>query len=482
MPLPNYNSCDAASIFGHSALLMGRSLAETMQALDCNFAVEQLVHPGKGSLGTMVEAHFFGYTPNSDPRPDFPEAGVELKVTPLRQGRTGLHIKERLVIDMINYMTVVEESFEESMLYRKFLLMLLLFYVHEQGVAWRDMQFVFSVLWAIKDEDLEIIRQDYETIVDKVRRGQAHLLSESDTYYLSASTKGANSQSMRQQPCSSEPARSRAFSLKPSYMRTILEFAQAAGQPLSTNTAITPARKQLVSTHELREARLEDILTQRFAPYLGMDYKQMAERLQMIITPREKSKYARVAKRILLEGLNSFDEADEIHKAGIIAKTIRVESNGRIQEHMSFENIDFAEVLETDDWTDSRWYEIVHSRMMLIVFRRSDLPEWGDENRYVLERVLFATLPQPIIDEAAEFWYNIKANVMADKLFDANETDDPSRINQFWRSADGHHFHVRPKARNSQDKVPSPVSGSPVRKKCYWLSSAYLRTILQTNP
>ena len=95
MPLPNYNSCDAASIFGHSALLMGRSLAETMQALDCNFAVEQLVHPGKGSLGTMVEAHFFGYTPNSDPRPDFPIAGVELKVTPLKNGTKELLINER---------------------------------------------------------------------------------------------------------------------------------------------------------------------------------------------------------------------------------------------------------------------------------------------------------------------------------------------------------------------------------------------------
>ena len=38
---------------------------------------------GKGAVGTVVEESWFGYKPNSKPAPDFEEAGVELKVTPL---------------------------------------------------------------------------------------------------------------------------------------------------------------------------------------------------------------------------------------------------------------------------------------------------------------------------------------------------------------------------------------------------------------
>ena len=37
---------------------------------------------GKGAIGTVVEESWFGYSPNSDSKPDSPEAGVELKTTP----------------------------------------------------------------------------------------------------------------------------------------------------------------------------------------------------------------------------------------------------------------------------------------------------------------------------------------------------------------------------------------------------------------
>lgn len=41
---------------------------------------------GKGAVGTVIEESWFGYTPNSESEPDFPEAGVELKVTPYVRG------------------------------------------------------------------------------------------------------------------------------------------------------------------------------------------------------------------------------------------------------------------------------------------------------------------------------------------------------------------------------------------------------------
>lgn len=39
---------------------------------------------GKGAIGTVIEESWYGYTPNSESEPDFPEAGVELKVNTIR--------------------------------------------------------------------------------------------------------------------------------------------------------------------------------------------------------------------------------------------------------------------------------------------------------------------------------------------------------------------------------------------------------------
>lgn len=93
----------------------------------------------KGGLGIMVEELFYNYKANSSPLPDFEKAGVELKTTGLKilseiKRRGELTIKERLVIDIINYCEVVNKPFEESLFYTKFRLMLLLFYLFEKGV------------------------------------------------------------------------------------------------------------------------------------------------------------------------------------------------------------------------------------------------------------------------------------------------------------------------------------------------------------
>lgn len=476
----NYNPASAASIFGFSEQLINKSLVEAVRLIDDSISPDDMHRNGRGALGNMVEEFFFGYKPNSDPRPDFPEAGVELKVTPLKQGRSRVLIKERLVIDMIDYYQVVDCPFEESLLFKKFLLMLILFYMHDENADWKDMKFLFSVLWIIKDNDLEIIKQDYNKIVSKIREGRAHELSESDTLYLAACTKGMNATELRGQPFGPD-ARKRAFSLKSSYMRTILDFVISSGQSLATNTNVVPQLKSLVSTEELRNNTFEDIIIKRFEPYYGMDYKLLADSLGMKISRGEKSKFGRIAKRIMLDGLDDFNDAEEIKKSGIIVKTVRIEANGSIKEHMSFENIDYKEVHECEDWEDSRWYEIVNSKLMFVTFRREDskASEWQDETRYVLDKLVFTTFPEEVLTEAHDYWENIKTNVESDTLYDLNEGVPQRMVNTFWRLSDHQNFHVRPKGINREDRTASPITGDSVKKKCYWLDKRYVKRILQ---
>ena len=71
------------------------------------------VAKNKGNIGQMFEECWFGIKVNSRAEADFKELGVELKVTPYKQNKNGtLVAKERLILTMIDYFSVVDETFE----------------------------------------------------------------------------------------------------------------------------------------------------------------------------------------------------------------------------------------------------------------------------------------------------------------------------------------------------------------------------------
>ena len=77
--------------------------------------------------------------------------------------------------------------------------------------------------WKYPNKDLQIIKRDWEIINLKIREGNAHLLSEGDTFYLGACTKGTTAlKSLREQPFNKEKAKQRAYSLKQGYVNHII--------------------------------------------------------------------------------------------------------------------------------------------------------------------------------------------------------------------------------------------------------------------
>lgn len=143
----DYDSSSPLSILAYSRDLLGNSLAQILPIIDNSIDIDELNKAGKGGLAQMVEKYYFGYEPNSDPRPDFIEAGVELKVSALKKNhKNELAIKERLVCDMIDYCALVEEDFENSRFFKKSMLMLIMFYLHVSGCPKKDLQFIYSIL------------------------------------------------------------------------------------------------------------------------------------------------------------------------------------------------------------------------------------------------------------------------------------------------------------------------------------------------
>lgn len=179
---------------------------------------------GKGAIGTVLEESWFGYMPNGDSEPDFPEAGVELKATPYIKTKKGIRAKERLVCNIINYMTEYQKTFKTSDFWHKCETLLIMSYEHKNDVSKSDYTIDKAILFSYPTEDLIIIEQDWEKIIAKIKAGQAHLITEGDTLYLAACTKGANASSVRKQPFSDIPAMQRAYSLKSTYMTRILNL------------------------------------------------------------------------------------------------------------------------------------------------------------------------------------------------------------------------------------------------------------------
>lgn len=454
-----YDKCSAISIFEYSKGLLGRTLRE--------FAYEGYSpKKGKGGIGQMVENLYFLLETNNNPEADFSSAKMELKCTPLKLAKNNDYlIKERLVCNMINYCDVVKEDFEQSHFYLKCQLMLLMFYLYKKDYNNLDLEFVFSVLWKLPEKDLLIIRQDYETIIKKIKRGEAHLLSEGDTMYLGACRKGQKGDSLMIQPNSDIGAPRRAFSLKMAYMRTVLQYVIESNKKAVTNFALP--KEQLVTEKELTELSFDEILLKRFAPYIGKGFREIACRKDVDISNNPKNKFAMIANAIAAsDKCANINRSEEFLKAGLTMKTIRVQQNGSIKEAMSFENIDYLEVAECEEWLESRLYELFSSRFMFVVFKEQ---QKGQED-YVLDDVFFWTMPLADLNQAEEYWNHIKENILNDNISEK----------YWWKAKDRKKFHIRPKAQKATNLAPTP-NGGWAKKFCYWFNNDFVRDIVDNR-
>ncbi|MBF1034038.1 MAG: hypothetical protein HXL11_01280 [Candidatus Nanosynbacter sp.] len=110
-----YDASSAQSILEYSKKLPGHSLDEL---IDFTELAENLKN--KGNLGTLVEEYFFKIHPGNEQAPDFKKAGVELKTTGvIRKSNGSYKAKERLVLSMIDYLGLVNESWEDNSLMKK---------------------------------------------------------------------------------------------------------------------------------------------------------------------------------------------------------------------------------------------------------------------------------------------------------------------------------------------------------------------------
>lgn len=409
---------------------------------------------GKGAIGTVLEESWFGYSPNSESEPDFPEAGVELKVTPYVRGANGIRAKERLVCNIINYMQECDKTFETSSFWHKCNTMLLLSYEHLYDKPKSEFKIDAAILFSFPEEDLLIIEHDWETIINKVRNGKAHEISEGDTLYLAACTKGVNASSVRPQPFSDVPAKQRAYSLKSSYMTQVLNkyiFGNEESPKIIRHWSF------------LQHCSFEDYIIQKVSEFYGKTQQELKDFFGVDSNAKSLNEIL-LAKMLNVSGRIAYTE--EFQKAGIVPKTIRVQYNGKIKESMSFPTFDFIELSNEEVWEDSELYNyLAPTKFMFVIFQqRSD-------GEYVFERVMFWNIPNDDLEEVHIVWQRARDTVRNGVQL----IQTPSGVsNDLPKQSQNRVSHVRPHGKNASDKLPLP-DGRMMTKQCFWLNNTYIK-------
>lgn len=443
----------------------------------------------KGGLGNFIEERFFGYKANSDSQADFSEAGVELKVTPYEIKKNGkLSAGERLVLTMISYENEIEDDFLKSHVWEKCKLMLLIYYLRDKALASNmDYRIDFVQLFQMPEKDLEIIMNDYKIITDKIKAGNAHELSESDTMYLGACTKGATAaKSLVPQFYNKEiKAKKRAFCLKNSYMTYVLNNYLVPGK--------TTYDDALVSSDELKHQSFADILQNRLSKYVGLYEDDIADIIGVEINKNNKSYEAMLICNML--GVKS-TRVEEFEKAGILVKILKYRKAKNRNQQFRLEDVNFMEfdnekmdeeILDDEGnpigWEYSTLYSLLHDRKYLFAIF------WEDESGSIFKGSQIWGMPDNDMDIVRNVWSRTK-KIVRDGI-DLTIKDRGSKQvveNNLPGIGDNGIFHMRPHAQRAYHefldgtKVGSGMvadsdllpDGRRIVRQSYWLNRSYI--------
>lgn len=453
----NYDDKSKDSILEYANKLIGKTFGE----IDKYDRLEN--NKGKGNLGQVVEESYFGYDVNSRAEADFAHVGIELKVTPYKVNKNKtISAKERLVLNIINYMEEYKKSFEESSFWTKNKELLLVFYEWKKELERKDYIVKDVMLHNFSQEDLIVIKNDWQTIVDKIKDGKAHEISEADTNYLAACPKGANKNSVRNQPFSDILAMQRAFSLKSSYM-TYLIRNRLGNKDQNTNSILKGSKKGI-----------EELLNDKFSMYFGMSITEICEKLDINLISKNgvlPKNYAQIiSSRILGIKNNKLDKIEEFEKANIKFKTVRIEKNGKIKQHMSLETFKYTEIIK-ETWEESKLRNTFsEQKYLFVVFRY-------DENDVLrLDKIKLWNMPISVLDTKLKETWEETVKVIKEGLI--IEVKGSKKYDNMPSSTFNRVCHTRPHAQNSNDTYPLPDGREHV-KKCFWLDREYILEIVK---
>jgi DNA mismatch repair protein MutH len=463
--------------------LLLASKGKTFRELDVTGRGDSLGN--KGSLGNIIEESVLRYPINSDRQADILVGNerYELKVTPLiHRAASKTVAKERLVVDIIDYLNLPDEVFPESTFWAKARNIIIVYYYddrtdrkHQPRLDCKIADVVFLKYTA---DDLSTIREDWQFIHDKVSSGHADSLSESDTSYLAACTKGKNAaSSLRAAPAPAEGppknimAKQRAFSYKQSYMTAVIQ--RILGQNKSMSRLPVGA-----------DETLNEYIQKRSRLYVGKTVRAIGDALKLPETTA-KGANSTLVMRMLGSDKSKIGQLEQFTAAGVNqVKTVVLYDDNLPRESMSFPAITEKQWAQWGDasveWHDSFIYDFFEHNKMLIMAFRATGSKRKDSDRLADTFVggFLWNMPEEDIERYVyPVWKDVHDLLVKHESTHYGHKNGENRLPG---QGYNHVFHIRPHGRNSRDKVALP-NGEVIPKQGFWLDRTYVAKVVRCH-
>lgn len=489
------------NVHNRACAAVGKTMRELITAMDNKASAK------KSQVGYAWESWFGRNTSNLAGK-DLIAADVELKSTGVIDTKNGKSAKERLVLNVINYIDEYQTSFYNSSFWAKNNRMEICFYAYDKEKNWLDFEVLKTILFEFPENDLRIIQQDFDVIQQYINTGRAHELSESLTMYLGACPKGANKHSVRDQhPDLNAPkAMQRAYCLKNSYMTYLVRnyvFGDLKDERIRTNpfddkVDIIPVKTvneslmaEMDEANFKQYANLEEYINTRVEKWIGKSQSEIATIFGIL--PDAKGNFPKNINAMLVSRMlgikGNIEKTEEFQKAGVVVKTIRVEHNGTIEQHMSFPAFKFKE-LARETWEDSTLKTFFESTKFFFVVFKKDA-----QGELFFQGTKFFTILQSDIDGKIKAVWQDTVDKLNEGVVLKNTAKNPKSkpiiSNNFIKASEQMITHVRPHATTasyiansgSSDELPvkakwearpAGYSDSWMTSQCFWLNNDYI--------
>lgn len=424
-----YDQADPESIERFAKRLIGRTLREALQA-DRGLRASL----GKGGFGEDLERLYFKLPRSNESRPDFGEAELELKSSPLKRLKDGRLVpKERVSLSMIDYSRIVDEEWETSAFLKKNKHILFVFYLFEDGIDNHlDYTVKYVGRWTIPDECMPLLAKDWRHIQTLLKVAGPGALSSKLTDHLEAIKKGSKGATAK-----------RAFAFKPSFVAKYILPRVSWSQP------ILPL--------DYDERAVQDVsaaIRRIFEPHFGLTAREIAERICPTANPKAKNFHAHVTKAIL--GLDPDNGIEDV-----TVRSIRLDHRKAVpREHVSLPYFRYLDLAQ-QEWESSDLRHLLRKPFLFVVYQE-DAPG----GRRVLTDVRLWVMPEgDREDEVRRVWDETVRRIRE------------GRADDLPKASESPVCHVRPHGRDSHDRLPTPANGMLV-KKAFWLNNTYVAQAL----
>jgi hypothetical protein len=217
------------------------------------------------------------------------------------------------------------------------------------------------------------------------------------------------------------------------------------------------------------EMPFEEYVKNRISKYKNYSIDELCKIFNVNIKKKPKNLEAMLAYRIL--GIKG-NHASEFEKAGVVVKTIRIETNNSIKENMSFPTFKFKELVEETWETSTFGNYLADTRFFFVVYK------YDNQNILRLKGCQFWNIPYTDLQTDVKSVWEKTVQVLKDGL--KVEIIKGKKTNNFPKSSENPICHVRPHARNANDTYELPTGGA-YPKQCFWLHRNYIKSQLDKS-